>query len=181
IVADYSNEGPRLADGDTDHLDEMKPSVLGSGTGVMSALGDPTTDGRKSHHINGTSMATPCISGVCALILQAHPGLSPDAVRRILQDTADHRTDTGKQAPGAADPFGLDPNYHPSWGWGEVDAYAAVKEAATPTATQLVRLQLVPERGPDAVRVRWTSQREVNLVKYVVERAPDTYGGPGTF
>jgi len=181
IVADYSNEGPRLADGDGDHMDEMKPAVLGSGTGVMSALGDPTTDGRKYHHINGTSMATPCISGVCALILQAHPGLSPEEVRRILQDTADHRTDTGKQAPGAADPFGLDPNYHPSWGWGEVDAYAAVKEAATPTQAQLVRLQLLPERGPDAVRVRWTSQRETGLARWIVERAPEVAHGPGTF
>jgi hypothetical protein len=181
VVADYSNEGPRLPDGDADHLDEMKPSVLGSGTGILSALGDPTTDGRKYHHINGTSMATPMISGVCALILQAHPGISPDEVRRILQDTADHRTDHGKQAPGTSDPFGIDANYHPSWGWGEADAYAAVKEAATPTATQVVRLQLLPERGPDAVRVRWTSQREINLAKYVVERAPDVANGPGVF
>src|SRR5207237_6562522 len=27
IVADFSNEGPRMSDGDADHLDEMKPSV----------------------------------------------------------------------------------------------------------------------------------------------------------
>jgi subtilisin family serine protease len=181
IVSDYSNEGPRLADGDSDHLDEMKPAVLGSGTGIMSALGDPTTNGRMYHHINGTSMATPTISGVCALILQAHPGLSPDDVRRILEDTADHRTDHGKQAPSASDPFGVDANYHPSWGWGEVDAWAAVKEAATPTATQVVRLELLPERGPDAIRVRWTSQREFNLAQYVVERAPDVANGPGVF
>jgi subtilisin family serine protease len=180
-VTDYSNEGPRLPDGDSDQLDEMKPSVLGSGTGILSALGDPTTDGRKYHHINGTSMACPSVAGVCALIVQAHPGLSADDVRRILQDTADHRTDHGKQAPGTSDPYGIDPNYHPSWGWGQVDAYAAVKEAATPTATQVVRVQLLPERGPDAVRVRWTSQREINLSKYVVERAPDVVGGPGTF
>jgi hypothetical protein len=181
IVADYSNEGPRLADADADHLDEMKPAVLGSGTGILSALGDPTTDGREYHHINGTSMATPCISGVCALILQAHPGLSPDDVRRILEDTADHRTDHGKQPPSASDPFGIDPNYHPSWGWGQADAYAAIKEAATPTSTQVVRMSLVPERGPDAVRVRWWSQREISLARYVVERAPDVVGGPGVF
>ncbi len=181
LVASYSNEGPRLADPDSDRLDEMKPSVLGPGTGIMSALGDPATNGRAYHHINGTSMATPAVAGVCALILQAHPGLSPDAVRRILQDTADHRTDRGKQPPTASDPFGIDPNYHPSWGWGEVDAYAAVKEAATPTATQVVRMTLTPVRGPDGVRVRWWSQREVDLARYVVERAPDVVGGPGTF
>src|SRR6185503_13756762 len=117
-VADYSNEGPRLSDGDSEQLDEMKPSVLGPGTGIMSALGDPTTNGRLYHHINGTSMATPAVSGVAALVLSANPGLQPGAVRRILQETADHRRDRGKQPESAADPFGIDPNYHPSWGWG---------------------------------------------------------------
>jgi hypothetical protein len=36
-------------------------------------------------------------------------------------------------------------------------------------------------RGPDGVRVRWTAQREIGLARYVVERAPDFYGGPGTW
>src|SRR5439155_23848127 len=70
IVADYSNEGPRMTDGDADHLDEMKPSVMGSGSDIVSALGDPTTDGTLYHNINGTSMATPCIAGLVALVRQ---------------------------------------------------------------------------------------------------------------
>lgn len=180
-VADYSNEGPRLSDGDADQLDEMKPSVLGPGTGIMSALGDPTTDGRKYHHINGTSMATPAIAGIAALILSANHGLQPADVRRILQETADHRRDRGKQAESAADPFGIDPNYHPSWGWGEVDAYAAVKEALNSASTQVVRFALAPQRGPDGVQVRWWAQREIGLARYRIERAPDAYGGPGVW
>jgi len=179
LVADYSNEGPRLSDGDADHLDEMKPSVLGSGTGILSALGDPTTDGRQYHHINGTSMATPTIAGLCALLLQANPTLTPDQVQQVLENTADHRTDAGKQAPSAADPFGIDPNYHPSWGWGEPDAYAAVLEAMNDATTQVVRIAATPQRGPDAVRIDWVSQREVSLVRYVVQRAPDALGVPG--
>jgi subtilisin family serine protease len=180
-VADYSNEGPRLSDGDSEQLDEMKPSVLGPGTGIMSALGDPTTNGRVYHHINGTSMATPAVSGVAALVLSANPGLQPDAVRRILQETADHRRDRGKQPESAADPFGIDPNYHPSWGWGETDAYAAVKEALNPASTQIVRFALEPQRGPDGVVVRWWAQREIGLTRYRIERAPDAYGGPGAW
>jgi hypothetical protein len=180
-VADYSNEGPRLSDGDGEQLDEMKPSVLGTGTGIMSALGDPTSDGRKYHHINGTSMATPSIAGIAALILSANHGLSPADVRRILQETADHRRDRGKQPESAADPFGIDPNYHPSWGWGEADAYAAVKEALNPASTQVVRFALDPQRGPDGVQVRWWAQREIGLARYRVERAPDAYGGPGNW
>jgi subtilisin family serine protease len=179
FVADYSNEGPRLSDGDEGHLDEMKPSVLGSGTGILSALGDPTTDGRQYHHINGTSMATPTIAGLCAVILQANPKLSPDQVRQVLQNSADHRTDTGKQPPSAADPFGVDPNYHPSWGWGEPDVYAAALEAMNDATTQVIRIAATPQRGPDGVRVDWVSQREIDLVRYIVQRAPDRFGVPG--
>lgn len=179
IVANYSNEGPRLADGDESHLDEMKPSVLGSGTGILSALGDPTTNGRQYHHINGTSMATPTIAGLCALLLQANPSLSPDQVRQILQNTSDHRTDHGKQLPSAANPFGADPNYHPSWGWGEPDVYAAALEAMNNSTTQVIRISATPQVGPTGVRVDWVSQRELDLVRYIVQRAPDQLGVPG--
>jgi hypothetical protein len=179
LVADYSNEGPRLADSDDDHLDEMKPNILGSGTGILSALGDPTTDGTRYHHINGTSMACPTIAGLAALVLSANPSLSPDQVRSLIQNTADHRTDNGKQPPSAVDPFNVDPNYHPSWGWGEADAYAAVKEAQNNSTTQLVRLALRPLRGPDRVQVDWHSQREIGLFRYEVERAEDQGGAPG--
>ncbi len=181
FVSDYSNEGPRLSDGDGDVRDEMKPSVLGPGTGILSVLGDPTTAGDQYHHINGTSMATPCVAGIAALVLSAHPQLTPQQVRRILEDTSDHRTDMGKQPPSAADPFNVDPNYHPSWGWGEVDGYAAVKEALNPAATQVVRIAVTPQRGPDAVRIDWWSQREVGLTSYTVDRAADVSGAPGAW
>ncbi len=181
IVADYSNEGPRLADGDSESLDEMKPSVLGPGTGIMSALGDPTTNGEQYHHINGTSMATPAVSGVCALILSANPSLNPDQVRQILEDTADHRVDNGKQPASGVDPFGIDPNYHPSWGFGQPDAYAAVLEALDPFATQVVRIAATPQRGPDGIQLEWWTQREVGLTGFTVDRAPDVLGGPGAW
>lgn len=180
-VADYSNEGPRLDDGDGTHLDEMKPNVMGSGTGITSALGDPSTDGRHYHHINGTSMATPTIAGVAALVRSANPTLSAGQVRDILMDTADHRTDRGQQAPSKADSFHVDPNYHPSWGWGQVDAYAAVKEALNSASTQVVRVSVTPQRGPDGFQVSWVSQREVGLAGWELDRAPDQDGVPGTW
>jgi Subtilase family/Putative Ig domain/FlgD Ig-like domain len=180
-VADYSNEGPRDADSDADHVDEMKPNVMGSGTGINSALGDPTTAGNRYHHINGTSMATPTIVGVAALVRSANPTLSADQVREILMDTADHRRDRGQQPPSAADPFGVDPNYHPSWGWGQVDAYAAVKEAQNHSTTQVIRIQDIPQRGPDGFQVKWDTQREVGLARYELDRAPDQAGSPGAW
>jgi subtilisin family serine protease len=62
----------------------------------------------------GTSMASPHVAGVAALILSVRPDLDPDGVRKILVETA---TDLG--------PAGRDDNY----GDGLVNATAAVKAA----------------------------------------------------
>ncbi len=64
---------------------------------------------------SGTSMATPHVSGVAALILGKDPNLTPDQVETILERTA---TDLGV------------PNYDTKFGWGLVNAQAAL--AATP-------------------------------------------------
>ena len=60
---------------------------------------------------SGTSFAAAYVSGVAALVLQRAPGLSPEAVRRILETTA---KDLG--------PHGRDRQF----GAGLVDAYGAV-------------------------------------------------------
>lgn len=60
---------------------------------------------------SGTSMATPMISGVVALIKSAHPGYNSTQTENALFKTA---KDLGKR--------GFDTSY----GWGRVDAYKAV-------------------------------------------------------
>jgi len=67
---------------------------------------------------NGTSMATPHISGVVALILQAKPGLHPDLVKEAMTATA-----TPMYRP--------DGSLYEEWevGAGYVDAYGAVQKA----------------------------------------------------
>jgi subtilisin family serine protease len=64
---------------------------------------------------SGTSMATPHVAGVAALVIGKNPSLTPDDVERILERTA---TDLGV------------PNYDTTYGWGLVNAQAAL--AATP-------------------------------------------------
>jgi subtilisin family serine protease len=64
---------------------------------------------------SGTSMATPHVSGVAALIFGKNPKLRPDQVETIMERTA---TDLGV------------PNYDTTFGWGLVNAQAAL--AATP-------------------------------------------------
>lgn len=64
---------------------------------------------------SGTSMATPHVAGIVALMLEANPLLSPADIKQILQDTATNM-----------------PGYE-SWevGAGYVNAYAAVDKAFT--------------------------------------------------
>ncbi len=84
------------------------PHIAVSAPGVDILLPSPGNDYRL---ISGTSFSAAYVSGVAALILQRAPGLSPDAVRNILQSTA---RDLG--------PVGKDPEY----GAGLVDAYQAI-------------------------------------------------------
>jgi serine protease AprX len=70
--------------------------------------------------ISGTSMATPHISGVVALMLNAKPGMHPDIVKNVLEDTATPMPDYKEFEVGA----------------GYVDAYNAVVKA-THTGKQL--------------------------------------------
>ena len=182
-VTSFSNEGARDDDGDGDHQDEMKPSVIAPGAGIISAFGDPTTDGTAYQQLSGTSMAAPCVSGCVALLLQANPSLTPLQVRSILQNTADHNVPTAKASGDRGqDPYGLDPNYDLSCGWGEVDIYSAVKEALNSTSgVQVVQIRAVAQPQDGRIDVRWVTQREYPFQGFRVYRAPDAGGSPGTF
>jgi serine protease AprX len=62
-------------------------------TGVITVLGLPSdvelgADAVRYTTMSGTSMATPHVSGVAALMLQANPGLTSDQVKSVLQTTA---------------------------------------------------------------------------------------------
>ena len=65
-------------------------------------------------HMSGTSMATPHVSGVVALMLEANPNLTPSQVKSILERTS---TNMSGRLPWEA-------------GMGHLNAYAAVAEAA---------------------------------------------------
>lgn len=62
---------------------------------------------------SGTSMATPHVSGTVALMLEANPGLTPDLVKFVLEETATAMPDYGEHEVGA----------------GFLDAYEAVRTA----------------------------------------------------
>ncbi|MBZ0267783.1 S8 family serine peptidase [bacterium] len=181
LVTSFSNEGPRDDDGDLDPLDEMKPTIVAPGANIMSANGDPTTEGSSYQLLSGTSMSTPHAAGVAALLVQANPSLTPLEIRDILKNTATHDVGSTK-GDRPNDPYGVDPNYDPGCGWGEADVYAAAKEALNSTSgVQVVLIGASARPDDGAIDFAWTTQREFPFQGFHVHRAPDVGGAPGGF
>ena len=101
-----------------------KPDVVAPGRYITSTLADHShlqqeyknrIVDKKYIWMSGTSMSTAVVSGVAALIFQAHPDWTNDQVKWVLEQTATQ--------------LNVDPV---SQGAGEVNAYAAVNYAGTP-------------------------------------------------
>ncbi|MGS2613178.1 S8 family serine peptidase [Micromonospora sp. LZ34] len=114
-VTSFSSRGP--APGDA-----AKPDLVAPGAGVVSAM-----PGGGYARLDGTSMATPQVAGVVALMWSANPALVGDLprTRQILRDTATPATASHRSGD-PADACGGDRNIT---GAGLVDAYAAVRAA----------------------------------------------------
>ena len=85
-VAGFSSRGPSLGGGG----DILKPDIAAPGVGVLAAY-SPRAGGRNFDFLSGTSMSSPHIAGLGALISDAHPKWSPMAVKSAMMTTArDH-------------------------------------------------------------------------------------------
>jgi len=129
-IASYSSRGPRRDNGNNNPLDEFKPEVTAPGTNIIQAEGcvtsggcsniiDDAADNTYTGRGSGTSYATPAVTGVIALMMEANPDLDPLQIKEILKQTAERR----------GEPFdtSIDPFWNKDFGWGMVDAHAAVK------------------------------------------------------
>ena len=126
-IASFSSYGPRY-DG------VMKPDIAAPGVNVISSMSSFTDaaftsqasvdfNGRTYHFakLSGTSMASPMVAGVSALILDANPYLSARQVKEIIMQTARQDNFTGV----------IPSEGNNRWGAGKINAYAAVKLALT--------------------------------------------------
>ncbi len=107
-LAAFSSRGPTQDE-------RVKPDISAPGVNITAAKA-----GENEAYItfNGTSMATPFVAGTAALILDANPGLTPQEVKDLLHSTAQYRGEPNPQ------------NKNIDWGWGLVDVFAAVAQAA---------------------------------------------------
>lgn len=83
-----------------------KPDISAPGSSIISAYDDGYA------YQSGTSMASPHIAGVAALVKQLNPATSPADIQRVLRETA---TDLGTPGPDT------------TYGAGRVDAMAVVE------------------------------------------------------
>jgi minor extracellular serine protease Vpr len=146
-ISSFSSYGP-IYDG------RLKPDLSAPGANIASAISSFTDASvsmftsvdfnGKSYgfaRLSGTSMSSPVVAGIAALMLEANPLLSAYEVRSILIETAYQDSRTGE--------IGSEGDLR--WGWGKVDAYNAIKRSVLLAGTNHKTIQkpeIVPFPNP---------------------------------
>ncbi|CAL9130581.1 unnamed protein product [Musa acuminata var. zebrina] len=98
VVASFSSRGPSI-----NVPGILKPDVSGPGVNILAAwpsdvVGGDGRMGRMTFNFeSGTSMATPHLSGVAALLKSLHPCWSPAAIKSAIITTSDDKDGDGNQ------------------------------------------------------------------------------------
>jgi hypothetical protein len=153
-IAGYSSRGPRRDNGDSNPVNELKPDVSAPGSNIIQAEGCVSSGGCNNNvpgqdassndytgRGSGTSYATPAVTGVISLMIEANPNLHPLAIREVLKQTAERRGEPTFPE--------IDPYWNKDFGWGMVDARAAVEMA--------IHLEDTSQSGS----IEWTLQAHV--------------------
>ncbi len=90
-VAAFSSRGPAL----TGSGDLLKPDIMAPGVDVLAAVAPPGNSNRPFDFLSGTSMSSPHIAGLAALVIGKFPKWSPMAVKSALMTTASVRDNRG--------------------------------------------------------------------------------------
>ena len=110
-VASFSSRGPALAAGG----DMLKPDIMAPGVAILAAVSPASTTapGHNFDFYQGTSMSSPHIAGIGALMKQRHPDWSPTMIKSALMTTASQLRNNGTPIAGGVFAIGsghVDPN-----------------------------------------------------------------------
>ncbi|MFE9046264.1 S8 family serine peptidase [Streptomyces sp. NPDC007818] len=88
-AAYFTSKGPRVGD------NALKPDLSAPGVNILAARSQYISEGEGSYwSISGTSMATPHVSGVAALLAEQHPDWGPQQLKDALMSTSKTLTDS---------------------------------------------------------------------------------------
>lgn len=137
----FSSVGPTF-DG------RIKPDLMAMGSNVFhaSSFGNTYSSG------SGTSFSCPLAAGVCALILQKNPSLTPMEVLDALRSTATRSNNPDNQ-----------------YGWGIINALNAIN--LIPLPVELTSFSANYLEG--VVKLKWVTATETNNYGFEVERKTD--------
>ena len=139
--ASFSSVGPTV-DG------RIKPDLMAMGSNDYFA----STSANQYSNGSGTSFSCPIVAGVCALILQKNPSLTPMEVLQLLRSTATQNNN----------PDNL-------YGWGIINALSAINLITVPV--ELTSFNAVYSDGK--VNLVWITATETNNFGFEVERRND--------
>jgi hypothetical protein len=84
FTASFSSRGPLLAG----NGDVLKPDVIAPGQDILAGVAPPGNSGRLFDLYSGTSMSSPHVAGLGALMKELHPDWSPMTIKSALMTSA---------------------------------------------------------------------------------------------
>jgi subtilisin family serine protease len=138
-IADFSSRGPAPnispwnvpSNWYRSDWNRTKPDISAPGVGIFTCA--PLPDEYQAG-FGGTSGASPHVGGVCALILQKNPSLTPTELYNIITNNAAYPTQ-GMPYP------------NNDYGWGRIDAYKVVSNTPEPTTPCIAYVSRVINDG----------------------------------
>jgi len=95
LTASFSSRGPlRAGNGDL-----LKPDLIAPGQDILAAVAPPGNSGRDFDLYSGTSMSSPHVAGLGALLKDLHPDWTPMMIKSALMTTGYDVLDGGTPAP----------------------------------------------------------------------------------
>lgn len=100
LTASFSSRGPlRAGSGDI-----LKPDLIAPGQDILAGVAPPGNSGRLFDLYSGTSMSSPHVAGLGALMKEEHPNWSPMMIKSALMTTGRDVLDGGTPPAAEANP-----------------------------------------------------------------------------
>lgn len=93
LTASFSSRGPLRASANL-----LKPDLIAPGQDILAAVAPPNNGGKLFDLYSGTSMSSPHVAGMAALLKALHPDWSPMAIKSALMTTGSDVLDSTSEA-----------------------------------------------------------------------------------